>query len=46
MLAARALRRLAAGAPMVVLPSDHDVADGAAFMSAVADAGRVVRGVA
>lgn len=42
MLAALALHHLSGDVPMVVLPSDHDVADGAAFMSAVAEASRVV----
>jgi mannose-1-phosphate guanylyltransferase len=41
MLAALALRGLDGDAPMVVLPSDHDVADGVAFMTAVAEAVRV-----
>jgi mannose-1-phosphate guanylyltransferase len=38
MLAALALRGLAGDMPMVVLPSDHDIADDVAFMGAVADA--------
>jgi mannose-1-phosphate guanylyltransferase len=42
MLAALALRALADDAPMVVLPSDHDVADDVVFMGAVADAIGVV----
>lgn len=42
MLAALALCRLDGNAPMVVLPSDHDIADGRAFMGAVADASRAV----
>jgi mannose-1-phosphate guanylyltransferase/mannose-1-phosphate guanylyltransferase/mannose-6-phosphate isomerase len=42
MLAALAVRSLAGDAPMVVLPSDHDVADDVTFMGAVADAIGVV----
>jgi mannose-1-phosphate guanylyltransferase len=38
MLAALTLRSLAGDAPLVVLPSDHDVADDLTFMGAVADA--------
>jgi mannose-1-phosphate guanylyltransferase len=38
MLAASAVRRLAGDAPLAILPSDHDVADDAGFMRAVADA--------
>jgi len=41
MLAALALRGLAGDAPMVVLPSDHDVTDDVAFMAAVAEAAGV-----
>src|SRR5262249_15177961 len=38
MLAAMAVRGLAEDAPIVILPSDHDVADDAGFMDGVADA--------
>lgn len=38
MLAALAARRLADDAPLAIMPSDHDVADEAGFMGAVADA--------
>jgi mannose-1-phosphate guanylyltransferase len=38
MLAALAVGRLAGDVPVVILPSDHDIADDAGFMAAVADA--------
>jgi mannose-1-phosphate guanylyltransferase len=38
MLAAMAVRGLAGDAPIVILPSDHDIADDAGFMDGVADA--------
>lgn len=41
-LAALAVRGFAGNAPMVVMPSDHDVADDRAFMAAVAEAIGVV----
>jgi mannose-1-phosphate guanylyltransferase len=41
-LGALAVRGLAGDAPMAVLPSDHDIADEAGFMDAVADAAAFV----